>query len=293
VNIAEKYILGTVQLGLDYGINNASGKPSEDEAHAMLDAAWAQGVRTLDTAEVYGNAHEVIGNYHRSRSDRRFKVVTKFLAASLLEQGVEQGLRSVLEELHVERLEGWMFHNPAELDRHMALVDEMAGLQSTGLVGRIGVSVYTNEDVIRAANTRHVGLLQMPFNLLDNGGIRQEAISAAKAAGIEMHVRSVFLQGVFFMDTARLPQSLQPLLPYLEELRLLAEGSNLEIPQLALGYPFQHPDIDGVVIGTDNAQQIQRNMQMASADIGAGLRAQIEAIRVQEAEMLNPSNWNR
>lgn len=289
----DKYILGTVQLGLDYGINNATGKPSQELAHAMLTAAWEQGVRTLDTAEVYGNAHEVIGNFHRANPEMRFNVVTKFLAASILENGAAARLDAVLKELDVEVLAGWMFHNPAELERNPEIVRQLAALKASGKIRHAGVSVYTNEDVIKAAATEHITIVQMPFNLLDNGGIRAEGLAAARAANMVVHVRSVFLQGVFFMDTAQLPQSIQPLLPYLEELRLLAEGSNLQIPQLAMGYPFQHPDIDGVVIGTDNAEQIKRNIAMANTAIGQRLRDQVEAVRVREADMLNPSNWNK
>lgn len=287
-----KYILGTVQLGLDYGINNANGKPSMEQAHQMLAAAWDQGVRTLDTAEVYGNAHEVIGSFHRANPNHQFNIVTKFLAASLLEVGASARLQQVLDELQVNELDGWMFHNPAELDRHPELEQEIAGLRGKGL-RHMGVSVYTNEDVLRAAAHKDVSIIQMPFNLLDNGGIRKDALKAAKDANVVVHVRSVFLQGVFFMDTDTLPPSMMPLVPYLEQLRLMAEANEMSVPELAMGYPFQHPDVDGVVIGTDNAEQIASNMAMASKPLGTGMMSQVESIRVHEAELLNPSNWNR
>ena len=69
-----KLILGTVQFGLNYGINNTIGKMSEDKVFELLETAYDLGIRTLDTAEAYGNAHSVISNFHK-QSKKRFNII--------------------------------------------------------------------------------------------------------------------------------------------------------------------------------------------------------------------------
>lgn len=257
----------------------------------MLAAAWELGVRTLDSAAVYGNAHEVIGSFHKANPDKRFGVVTKFLAESLRESGAEAALEAVLQELHVERLEGWMFHNPAQVADSDDVLDAMAALQQGGKIGRAGVSVYSNQQVLNAAADARLQMIQMPFNLLDNGHARAEALEAAQAAGMTVHIRSVFLQGLFFMQS--LPEQLMPLDPALEQLRTLAAQHNLSLAQLAMAYPINHPQIDGVVVGTDNAEQLTANIELASTALPPELREAIEQIAVAQPELLNPSNWKR
>ena len=76
--MSNKLILGTVQFGLKYGINNTIGKPKKDEVLSLLKVAYNSGIRVLDTAEAYGNAHQLIGNYHKKQADFKFEIITKF-----------------------------------------------------------------------------------------------------------------------------------------------------------------------------------------------------------------------
>ena len=64
--MVNKLILGTVQFGLEYGINNLKGKPDKKTVFEILSYANNKGIKYLDTAELYGDAHNLIGEFHKS-----------------------------------------------------------------------------------------------------------------------------------------------------------------------------------------------------------------------------------
>ena len=71
-------ILGTAQIGLNYGIANRGGKPSVAKSIELLETAFDEGIRTLDCAEAYGDAHQIIGSYHKIHPNSKFGIITKF-----------------------------------------------------------------------------------------------------------------------------------------------------------------------------------------------------------------------
>ena len=106
-----KLILGTVQFGLNYGINNSSGKMERDQVFELLDIAYDLGVKTLDTAEAYGNAHRIISNFHK-QSKKRFDILSKY---SSLNSDYPLDLVKRIQfhclNFDVDYLEGYMFHS--------------------------------------------------------------------------------------------------------------------------------------------------------------------------------------
>lgn len=288
-----KLVLGTVQFGLQYGINNQSGKPGREQVARILDTAWARGIRLLDTAEAYGDAQEVIGDYHHS-SPNRFGVITKFGAgrgdlSSSLEERVEQDL----ETLRVSLLYSYMFHSFKDYDTCFARYEPaLIRLKESGKIAKLGVSVYTNPEFEQVLDREEVDLVQLPFNLLDNQSQRAALITQAKQKGIEVHTRSAFLQGLFFKAPAGLPEKLQPLQGCLEEIRSLAERHGMSVADMALNYALQQPEIDRVLIGVDSEAQLDQNLASLHHQLPAGLLGQIDRLHVKDTALLNPVNWN-
>lgn len=285
----EKLVLGTVQLGIPYGINNSSGKPDIVQATAILDTAKKAGITTLDTANAYGNATEVIGSYQRA-SDLKFKVISKFHSGS---NSLDEDVKRELELLHAIQFEAYLFHSFHDFE---TVSDKTAhilsDLRSQKLINKIGVSIYSNEQFEMAIGSSLVELIQLPYNLLDNDSQRGDCIKKAKAAGKELHVRSVFLQGLFFMNTEQLPEKLKPLRSYLEEIKRIAAAENLVMQELALIYALQNRNIDKVLIGVDSVEQLNLNLAAAQkANLPDDLRERINAIHVAETELLSPVNW--
>lgn len=288
-----KILLGTVQLGLDYGINNTLGKPNQDKANEILAATFQQGINTLDTAEAYGNAIEVIGNYHQSVS-HKFDVISKLNARENWNNAsdFENYFIANLEKLQVSTLSGYLFHN---FDTYLSFNywDSLLRLKKTGKINKIGVSIYNNEQAKVVANDRRIEIVQLPFNLLDNNYQRGEILQLLKREGKEIHVRSVFLQGLFFLKKEHFLPKLECFWHYISHLNELALQYKCTIGLMALAYNLKQPLIDKVLIGVDNVQHLQENLFLISqiSQIEESLLNEIDNIQVKEIELLNPSNW--
>ncbi|WP_103069047.1 aldo/keto reductase [Aquimarina sediminis] len=288
-----KLILGTVQLGLDYGINNQSGKPSLESAFNILETAFTSGIRILDTAEAYGNSQEVIGKFQKENPDKKFKIITKLNGQHTLQ--TNDLLDHILENcevLGVSDLYGYMFHNYQSFKNNTSFYDEILLAKTKGIIEKAGISLYTNgeiEDII--SNYSDFDFIQIPFNLFDNESKRKELLEKAKDKGIEVHTRSVFLQGLFFKKSTEVPKKLNPLLPYLKTLKNIQEKEVLSTEALALQYVLQKEYINYVLIGVESVEQLLNNIKICKEKISFPHDV-IDAIHVVEDELLNPSNWN-
>lgn len=283
-----KLILGTVQFGLDYGINNSIGKPNIGEIHKILDFAKSSGIEILDTADAYGNASEIIGSYFKEKGSV-FKVNTKFKGddKSLVEQ-----LQGSLSVLNLAQVDTYFFHSFEDFKSNKAYLTELVLLKESGLIRNIGLSVYDNLEFEKAIITKEIDVIQFPFNLLDNFRQRGQLIKLAKAKGKQLQVRSVFLQGLFFKNPESLPSKLNPLKPYLLEIKKMAQDFSVEIEHLALNYALQQPEIDYVIIGVDNLEQLKRNIMFALKPVVPEIMEPINQLIVKETELLYPKNWN-
>ncbi|MES2680271.1 MAG: aldo/keto reductase [Bacteroidota bacterium] len=291
--MAGKIILGTVQFGLDYGINNQSGKPDENTVTAILDLAFENNIQLLDTAEAYGDSQEVIGNYHR-RSSNRFKVISKYGSGRKdLSQDLHQRILQNLKTLGVDNLHGYMFHSFNDFETYFPVYhEEIKALKNAGLIHNFGVSIYTNTEFEKLLQHNGIDFVQLPFNLLDNNFQRAALIQKANEKGIAVHTRSVFLQGLFFKNGNNLPAKLQALQPYLDEIKQLSITHHLNVNDVALNYAMQQKNISNVLIGVDTVDQLRKNISSLTHTISKALLEQIDALQVKETELLNPSNWN-
>lgn len=287
-----KIILGTVQFGLDYGINNPNGKPNQILVNELLDTALEKEVVILDTAEAYGDSQEVIGRYHQ-QSKRKFKIITKFSSSRTdLPSDINARVKINIKTLAVDSLYCYMFHNYADFKAYYPVFkSNIAELKEEGLIKKIGVSIYTNEELEDLLNFEAIEVVQLPFNLLDNAKHRASILKRAKAKGIEIHTRSAFLQGLFFKEEEAIPESIQPLNSALNKIKRMAESHNLEISCLALNYVCQKEYIDNVLIGVDTVKQLKENLELIENQLAKDVMLEVDQIDVEEKSLLNPSNW--
>jgi uncharacterized protein len=285
--LTEKLILGTAQLGMTYGISNKIGKPSPEEAINLLHVARRQGIMILDTASGYGDAHQIISNFNRTT--RHFDVITKFAVHSHL--NFENELKRLLQNFNISSLYCWMYHRFSDtFDKQTA--HSLQALKRHGLLRRTGVSIYSNEEFEQAIKMEWIDVIQVPFNLLDNSNIRGSLLNRAKESGKEIHARSIFLQGLFFMNFDQLSEKLQPLRAHLERLSSIAESSKIPISTLALNYAVRNQFIDRVIIGVDSADQLAGNIDQLQTRFDLNLIDEVNTIHVKDAAaLLSPVNW--
>lgn len=274
-----KIVLGTVQFGLQYGINSA-GRPSEEAVKSILTEASKGGITTLDTSSAYGNSEEILGGCITPEAG--FKIVSKYPKG---ETPVVEMFNGSLKRLKVNKLYGYLLHHFEVYKNNPNVWDEFVALKESGKVQKIGFSLYSPEELqFILDNKSPFDLIQVPFNIFDKKFL--PLMKDVHEKGVEIHVRSTFLQGLFFKDRETLPEKLRPLKKYLLELDEFSRQSGLNISEIALNYNLQSPYIDGVLIGVDNISQLQMNLASVK-DTPIDVN-----IEVEEKELLNPVNWN-
>ncbi len=249
--------LGTVQLGQSYGVANQDGMPDHGEAMVILDTAWANGVRTFDTARAYGEAEARIGAWIKSRGHRPF-IVTKTGSA------IRDDMVQSMSNLGVSFLDGLMMHNAREFSVPGA-ADTLGQLVQDGLIGGFGVSAYQVEDVDAALAIPGLSLVQIPFNLFDRRMEISGVLACCMAAGVTVFSRSVFLQGLLFLDPETLPGHLAEAAGPLRNLRAFADEIGRSLPELAIVAARDTAGISSLVIGAERANQASEVFELATA----------------------------
>ena len=283
-----KIILGTVQFGLNYGINNTRGKTPIQEVHPILDFAYSKGIMTLDTASGYGDSEEIIGDYLASNPDKKFEIITKVNSSKIT---LEKQLHESLQKLKVDKVEVLMLHSFELYEKFKSQLPLFCQKNKGKFFNELGVSVYTNEEVGVISSDPVIDRIQTPFNLLDNELKRGEIYADIKSKGKIIDTRSVFLQGLFFKKTDELPTNLYPLIKPLEKLKKIAESKSLTMEELAIGYVVSMDFIDNVLIGVDSLDQLKDNLNILSNSISMQTVDEINMISIQNDNLLNPSLW--
>ena len=265
---ASPMTLGTVQLGMNYGIANTSGKPDEEKSFFILRAALDGGVNCLDTARGYGDSEEVIGRFLKTWTGERPKIITKIpkLEGSTpreLEKFATESLERSLEALGVSKADGVMLHGANDPALHGPACEKaVKALLRNGYTDRVGVSVYTAEDIRGMLQYDVFSMTQVPMSIFDQRLITGGWIGALQERDYDVFVRSVFLQGLFFLDPEGMtdPILLHHAAPKLRALRCIAEGENMTLAQLAIAFIRDLPGVISLVLGADTPEQVKNNL---------------------------------
>jgi aryl-alcohol dehydrogenase-like predicted oxidoreductase len=287
--MSSKLILGTAQFGMDYGINNTTGKIQKSEVFEILNYAFQNGIHFLDTAPVYGDAHKIIGEFHNEHTQIRFKVITKIPANYPIEK-LEELVDNFLLEMNIDCIEVLHFHSIKDYlscdDQAIARIFNC--LKLSRKVKSFGVSIYDNSEA-ELLNREHIDVVQLPFNLLDNINQRGRLIDGLKQKKFDVHTRSVFLQGLFFTNTVDI-KSLE-IKEALFKLKGLCKLYHCSIAQLALNYCFYQKKIDGILIGVDSIVHLKENISLLNVPLKKSFLEHIDDIVVSDNAQLNPSKW--
>ena len=286
-NSLAKICLGTAQFGLNYGINNSNGKPSLSSVYDMLDFAYDIGITHLDTADTYGDALEIIGGF-QDHTRKDFDIHNKFTADGT---PLKQKLERSLLKLNRSRLETYYFHSYDDFLKYPLYHNQIQRLREDNLIGSVGVSIYENREFESACDHDFIDVIQIPFNLLDNTRQRGELIEYAISRKKTVQSRSVFLQGLFFMDVEEFPKKLTPLLPYVYQLLDICSRAKITMSQLAMSYVLQVPGIDKIIVGVDSIEQLRQNIKLNEFLVPMEVIHEVDEIFVQESALLYPKNW--
>ena len=252
-------VLGTANLGMPYGISKAAKAclvPRQVEA--LLAGAASLGINVVDTSPAYGNAESIVGAYDC------FKVVTKVqkidsnvIRASDID-AIERVLQNSLEKVGRESFYGLLVHQPDDLFKKGAglLVEWMQSVRSKGVASKIGVSVYSTDEVDKLYTSFPFDIVQLPLNIMNQSFVCTGAIEMLAQKGVEIHARSLFLKGVLLkMDLSRTTVSHELGVYHLKYLKYLREV-NCSLLDACKLFAQQQTLIDKWVIGVGSKRQL-------------------------------------
>lgn len=282
-----KIVLGTVQFGVNYGINNTSGQVTQEEVCNILKIAEEQGIRTLDTSSGYGASEMVLGKTIKE-TNTLFNIVSKYPRS---EKSVRESFQTSIDNLGVETLYGYLIHHFDFYQENPEIFDEMTSLKDEGKIQKVGFSLYNVEQLQYLLDKKvRFNIIQFPYNIFDKQF--EPYMAKLTEMGVEIHTRSAFLQGLFFKDPQTLPEKLKPLKNYLDSLHIYCAQHGITVEQLALGYVLANPYVKGALIGVDNHSQLEANLKVAWYQITKEDLEYVHNIEIKEERLLNPVNWN-
>ncbi len=279
--------LGTAQWGMDYGIANKSGCVSESEVRSILNIATLAGVSYLDTAPAYGNSETVIGK--TLPHDAQFKIISKTPATET--DDLEKDIKNSLSHLGCQTLYGFLVHDVQHLlDKNgVKLWATLEKFKERGLVKHLGVSVYDGNQIDQLWPKFNIDLIQVPLSVFDQRLIHSGHLNKLKAAGVEVHVRSAFLQGSMLMSLQDLPEFFNPFKHHFVNWQIRCREIGISKIQAALGFLSSHDVVDSIICGIDNAKHFEELVDAVSTTIDPH---NFYDLANTDPALLNPSRWN-
>ena len=265
-----KLVLGTAQLGLDYGIANKIGKPTEKQAFEIMKYAVENGINYFDTAYSYGNSEIIIGkflNFHKNYKNK-VNIITKMPSLKkekLKEKDINDCFFESLHRLEQKSLYCYMIHDFKDIVDNCNVINKIfLKFKDEGLIKKIGVSIYDKSQIKFLLKNFDFDLIQIPINIFDRRLLMDDILVDLKKRGIEIYTRSVFLQGVIFLDKNNLPLKFKSIKKQLEKLNDISLKFHLSKEEIALIFVSTINEIDKIIIGIEKIEQLKRNIKIAN-----------------------------
>ena len=287
--MTRKIALGTAQFGIPYGVANHVGKISEQDVKVILSTAAHQGVDTLDTAAAYGDSEVVLGAAHVES----WKIVTKVPAIpedfNDGQAWVESELRKSLSKLKVSSVYGLLLHSPNQLfdSRGVGLLSGLIKLKEEGLVSKIGVSIYSPQDLPGLYELYDFDIVQAPFNPVDCRLLESGWAKRLYEQGVEIHVRSIFLQGLLLMGANDRPSKFSIFNNLWVRWDEWLRHNNLSALEACIRFAHTCKYIDKLIVGIDSLNQFNEILSISSDPL-----IEIPSFGEVDPRLLNPSLWS-
>jgi len=285
-SLSNKLAIGTAQFGLNYGIANPNGRVNANQIQSILDFAHEKGINILDTAKAYGNSEKSIGNYLKL-TEKTWHIVTKISDSdkNLIEQ-----IQDSKEKLTV--LPTIILAHSANLFLDPIFQSKLQETKDKKLVHSIGVSLYSEEEINQVLDSEiKPDVIQLPMNILDTRLYRCGVLSKLFDREIEIHVRSAFLQGLFYLSKAKLEDGFKDVIPSLEKLKTISADIGLTLSELSLLWLLSLKEVSKVIIGVDNVAQLKVHLDTLKKNIDSSVFEEALSIYYENENILNPSLW--
>lgn len=282
--------LGSVQFGMAYGVANQTGAIADAAVSEILTCARKNKITTIDTAIAYGESEQRLGYFGVSD----FQVISKLPSVPVgchdIFNWVSNSYAASLKRLKIKKSYGFLLHYPQDLFEKNGpkLYAAMLELKHSGCVEKIGVSIYDPKELDLLLANYDFDIVQAPFNIFDGRLIETGWLSRLAKKNIELHVRSVFLQGLLLMSKDDRPRKFNRWGQLWAEFDTWMDLHQLTALQACLGYAFSFPEISKIIIGVDSLNHLTQCLKSEIIDIPQPP----SSLQCSDLNLLNPSNWN-
>jgi len=278
--------IGTVQWGKIYGISNYSGIPSDDEIEKILNYAKNNNISFLDTASVYGNSEKRIGKLAKGN----FKITTKINLLSN-KNSIKIELKKSINNLKASSVYACLFHDIKDVLFNSTNWDELKLEKERGNVTKIGFSLYNTDELEELLERGFIpDIVQLPYSILDRKF--EPFFGRLRNLGTEIHVRSVFLQGLYFFNVDKLSDYFKPIKKNLIFINKIAKDLNIDLLDVLIQFVLFNNMIDKVIFGVESLKQLKQIKKSSeNKNLYNEIYRSVKDINVENKEILNPSNW--
>lgn len=292
-----KICLGTVQFGLNYGINNDQGKPTDTCINDIMDYAINHGVCCFDTSSAYGESETSLGRYFGNKPISKVEVISKLTPSYMSDigqeySGIKNEVEASIKRLRIKRLKGYLFHNPEHI-YNLQYVEAMKRIKAEGLVENFGVSIYKPEDALYAVKKANVDYIQIPYNIFDQRLSQTDFFQITEQKGIKVFARSPFLQGFVFMTEKDVVEKLSFALTYKRQLNDILKKYKSEVLEASLKFSYDNKGIDYVLFGVDSQKQLKQSLDVLNGKkLNSSLYQKLlRTFELVDEKLITPSMW--
>ncbi len=255
--------LGSGQFGLDRP--PLRGRPAKAEVGDILEVAARARLGVFDLAGRSPQAELEMGDV--MPRPQPFKVCISTVRPDRGADLVEAEARAALARLGVEQAECIFVPTASELfgPHGQAMWNRLRALKDAGVTRKIGISVFASDDPLGLARRFRPDVVQAPASLLDQRLLIDGTLAAIAGLGMEVHLRSIFLNGLLLLPPDRAPSHLKAAATRISRARrLIAEGKSDPL-QAALGFALSRPEASAVLVGVASARELNAVVAAAAS----------------------------
>lgn len=283
-----KLALGTAQFGFAYGIARPQPQIGFAESKAIIDSAFREGMTVLDTAMGYGESETRLGLI----GVKKWKVISKLPvvpAGENVTTWIANAVKASLEKLKIESLYGLLLHRPEQLLGNIGpeINAALQRLKAEGLVEKIGISIYQPSELDSIFSVAEVDLVQSPLSVLDRRLITSGWLDRLADRGVEVHARSVFLQGLLLMSADQRPQKFDRWADLWARYHGWVASTGLTRLQACIAYVSALPQVQQVVVGVNGLNHINEILQAQTRQEPIWT----PDLATEDEQLLNPLAW--
>lgn len=287
-----KFTIGTAQFGLNYGIKNSNNKLQLPDMKLIINYARNNHINFIDTAISYGNSEKNLGKI----GVKDFKIISKLPKLPNKTKNVKswviQQAKLSIKKLNIEKLYGLLLHNPSDLygPHGKNLIEALKELKLLGLVSKIGVSIYDPEELNDIFSLLKFDIVQSPLNIVDRRLINSGWLSRLNNKGVEVHARSIFLQGLLLIHRDKIPLKFERWSKIWDKWNLKLNNEKLNAVLVCMNFLLKLKGVDRIIIGVDSINQMKEIISLKNIKVPKSDWSFMESF---DQYLINPTNWNK